>query len=328
VNKNHSKPGKSHVLEDDLTKKVVDNCFRFFAIIITVGVIATVIYLLQDILSENKRQNSDKFRDQRKSPNNINNQNYYGSRGGGYRGSSGGHYFSKGFASIYLANQAVGSRLTGSSRGGGGWGGFGRGGGGGCFEENSHVWTKNVTQTDAFAKKVSVKDLQEGSLVATSEPFITQKGKTQLKWTRATDVTVSDGIWNAHTFTFSNRLHLTVTSPHLMIIRKNGQAFFIRADTVQVGDIMFVDEKEVLVIDIKKHTINTKVSVETEQGTIQVNRVLVSGLCDYNPDTVDRIAKYHFILEKYIQDHFGKEYSNMCMDDVMWKDRYIINNGY
>ena len=39
--------------------------------------------------------------------------------------------------------------------------------GGGCFSEDAVVWTKNETQSNSYAKKVSVIDLIEGTLVGT-----------------------------------------------------------------------------------------------------------------------------------------------------------------
>ena len=47
------------------------------------------------------------------------------------------------------------------------YGGGSSGGGGGCFSEDAVVWTKNETQSNSYAKKVSVIDLIEGTLVGT-----------------------------------------------------------------------------------------------------------------------------------------------------------------
>ena len=75
-----------------------------------------------------------------------------------------------------------------------------------------------------------VKDLKEGDLVGTADRNVQTNRKYKFMWTRATDVTVStDSEWKAHTFQFSSGRHyLTVTSPHLMIIWKNGFSYFIR----------------------------------------------------------------------------------------------------
>ena len=236
--KDHSSITESQDKKDK--EREPTNCYRFGAIVFTVGIVAVVIYLLQDILSEKENRSKNKFTEKGNLQSNIDNRFNYGSRGGGYAAGLGGHYFARGFGAVYYANNRVGTRLRGSNslsgRGGGGWGGFGGRGGFGCFDENSLVWTKNVTQSDAFAKQIYVKNLHEGSLIATFEPSIIPKGKYKFMWTRATDVTVSKGIWTAHTFTFSNFRNLTVTSPHLMIVKKNEQSYFIRADMVQVGD--------------------------------------------------------------------------------------------
>ena len=96
---------------------------------------------------------------------------------------------------------------------------------------------------------------------------------------------------------------------------------------VKIGDTMLVGNKEVNVTNIKNVKLSTKVSAETEDGTISVNDVFVSGLCDYNPEARNRIVKFRVMIDKYIQNHFGKEYHKMCLDDVSWKKRFMINNG-
>ena len=316
-------------------------CFRFWAVLLAVGIIALLVYLLTNTASGKEKsggqtgavydsQSRDKFKGNRNSY--TQSGYYHGSRGGG-PGVLAGYYFSKGLGAIYHGSRAGGTRLGGAGRGGWG-GGAGRGGGGGggggwgCFSENSLIWTKNETTPDTQAEQIKVKHLNEGSLVGTIYSPIKIKGSYEFTWTRATDVTVSRGNWTAHTFTFDNAGQLTVTSPHLMIIRKNDISYFIRADEVNIGDLMLVKGHDVPITKIKNHMIETKVSIETEDGTVKVNDVLVSGICEYNPEVVNRVMKRHVIIDRYIQDHFGKDYSNMCMDDIAWKKRYMVNNGY
>ena len=74
--------------------------------------------------------------------------------------------------------------------------------------------------------------------------------------------------------------------------------------------------------------IEQKVSVETEDGTIQANGVLVSGLCDHNPEVVGRMVKLENYVTDYKVNHFGEEYLEMCMDTMAWENAYRINNGY
>ena len=207
-------------------------------------------------------------------------------------------------------------RTTGSS------GGFGSG----CFADSTIIWTKNETQSDAYAKEVMVKDLKEGSLVGTLDLSLLRDGKNKFMWTRATDVTLSRGNWRAHSFVFSNGHHLTVTSPHLMIIWKNGISYFVRADNVQVFDKMIVDEIETHITEIRNRIITTKVAIETEDGTVQANRVLASGICEDNPELLSNIVQYDSVIKSYKSSHFGEEYYDMCMDNVAWKNAYRINN--
>ena len=238
-----------------------------------------------------------------------------GDVGGSYYGvgSSGGTY--------YRGGTSGGSYYGGSRLGG-------RGGGrGGCFSETSLVWTKNESQSDNFAQLVKVTNIAEGNLVGTLDISTKDDYKYEFSWTRATDVTIQEGDWKAHTFVFDNRNKLTVTSPHLMIIKRNGMMYFLRADNIQIGDEMIVNKEAVQILDIKVQRIKKKVAVETEDGTIQVNGVFASGLCDYNPDVVNRIVKFETYIKKYKSNHFGYEYRYKCMEREAWKKNYLINNA-
>lgn len=216
-----------------------------------------------------------------------------------------------------------GGAYYGGSRGGGGWGGGGRGG---CFSEFTSVWTKNETQSDKYAELVMLRNLKEGDLVGTLDLSLSDDQEYKFTWTRATDVTVSSGKWRGHTFVFGNGHNVIVTSPHLMVVRRKGELYFLRADNVQIGDEMIVKKSFAQIIAIRIHMIYKKVAVETEDGTIQANGVLASGLCDQNPDVVNRIVKYDTHIKNYISNHFGNEYQYKCMDKVAWRKNYLINN--
>ena len=198
----------------------------------------------------------------------------------------------------------------------------------GCFSKDSVVWTKNETQSNAYAQKVTVDEVIEGSLVRNLDLTLKQKGEYKFSWTRVTDVTVSDGSWSAHSFAFSDGSHITVTSPHLMVTTKDGAFYFVRAENVQIGDVMILNGRETKVEVMKNLIIEGKVAIETEDATIQANDVLVSGLCDYNPDEMVRTTKFEIYVAKYTLNHFGKDYSEMCMDTVAWENVFRINNGF
>ena len=217
----------------------------------------------------------------------------------------------------------------GGGRGKGGKGGKGGGGGkgGSCFEDKTMVWTKNETESDQSARQMMVKDIREGSLVGTIDIDMHLNKGFAFSWTRATDVTILDGSWKAHSFTFPSGHNLTVTSPHLMIIWKDDAPYFVRADQVQIGDEMKVGFKVTKVSQIENHVISTKVAVETEEGTLQVNGILASGLCDDNPELMKRIMKVQPMVKNYKSCHFGEEYDAMCMDSDAWRNAYLVNNG-
>ena len=229
---------------------------------------------------------------------------------------------------IVLVINESGGGGGGGYYGGGGGGYRSRGGGWGCFSESTIVWTKNETESDTMAKEITINNLREGNLVGTLEPSFHQNIKYKFMWTRATDVTISDGNWTARTFEFSNGHHLTATSTHLMITLKDGQSYLTRADSVDIGDDMIVDGRVTKVTNINDHLLQRKVAIETEDGTIQVNGVLASGLCDNNPNVVNRIVKYDSFIDDYKSRHFGEEYKNLCMDRKAWKYAYMINNGF
>ena len=195
-----------------------------------------------------------------------------------------------------------------------------------CFSSNTIVWTKNESLPDEFANQVMVKDVTEGNLVGTLDISWQPNENQKFMWTRATDVTVYDGKWMAHTFIFGNGYHVTVTSPHLMIIKNNGEFYFLRADDIRIGDEMVVDGTEAKVKKIQNSWINSKVAIETEEGTIQANGVLTSGLCDENPDLVDRMMWSESLVADYKTNHFGEGFNDMCMDTLSWKKAHEINN--
>lgn len=207
----------------------------------------------------------------------------------------------------------------GGSRGGGGWG---------CFDATMTVLAKNESQPDALAKQIMIKDLEEGDLVATSSLETSKDIVQELVWTRATDVDIFWGSWNAHLFEFEDGMQIKVTSPHLMILWRHGASYFVRADAVQVGDVMKVYGNLKPVIKVKNFVIKSKVAVETEDGTIQANQILASGLCDDNPQAFERVVEARKMLNEYKLSHFGEDYSHMCMDTVAWKDSYLMNNGF
>ena len=176
----------------------------------------------------------------------------------------------------------------GGGRGGGSGGGGGGSGGGGCFDPATIVWAKNETESDQCAKEVMVKDLVEGDLVDTLDLNIPKNVPYTSTWTRVIDVTLSTGNWNSHSFVLYSGHQLTVTSPHWMIIWRDGMSYFVRADQVQVGDEMKVDESITQVTRIRNHLIQIKVGIETEDGTIKANGVLASGLCDNNSEMFEK----------------------------------------
>ena len=198
-----------------------------------------------------------------------------------------------------------------------------------CFDENTVVWSKNETQSDENAKQVLIGNLQEGDLVRTLSLKNSADEPRMFTWTRATDVTVyKGGNYIAHTFLFENDHQLTVTSPHIMIVWKDGKPYFIRADQVKPGDEMIVDEHLNQIKSIVNKVVDKKVNDETEDGTIEANGVLTSGFCDHNPGLVNMVAKAEETIETYKISHFGSSYNSICMDVTAWRSAYMANNRF
>ena len=223
-----------------------------------------------------------------------------------------------------------GGTYYGGSRPGGGRGssGGGRGSSGGCFSADTMVWTKNESTPDTFATEVMVKDVIEGHLVGTLDTSVQNSGHYKFMWTRATDVTIYHGIFKAHNLSFSSGHHITVTSPHLMMVLKDGKFYFLRADNVKIGDKMMVNGIESKLTNIETFKTNLKVAIETEDATIETNGVLVSGLCEDNPDVVDRMVVSNALVTDYKRSHFGESSIEICMAYKTWKKAYILNNKY
>ena len=197
-----------------------------------------------------------------------------------------------------------------------------------CFSADTMIWTKNESASDMFATEVMVKDVIEGHLVGTLDTSVQNAGQYKFMWTRATDVTTYHGIFKAHNFSFSSGHHITVTSPHLMMVLKDGKLYFVRADNVQIGDKMLVNGTQSKVTSIQTFKMNTKVAIETEDATIETNGILASGLCEDNPDVVDRIVVSNALVKDYKRSHFGDSSNEICMAYKTWKKAYNLNNKY
>ena len=91
---------------------------------------------------------------------------------------------------------------------------------------------------------------------------------------------------------------------------------------------MSVEETITRVTMVETKMVDSKVAIETEDGTIHVNGVLASGFCDDNPDAVDKMMKVDTMIEGYKSNHFGEVYKSMCMDTIAWKNNHMINNGF
>ena len=85
---------------------------------------------------------------------------------------------------------------------------------------------------------------------------------------------------------------------------------------------------EAKVTNIQTFKMNMKVAIETQDATIETNVVLVSGLCEDNPDVVGRMVVSNALVTDYKRSHFGESSIEICMAYKTWKKAYILNNKY
>ena len=91
---------------------------------------------------------------------------------------------------------------------------------------------------------------------------------------------------------------------------------------------MMVNGIEAKVTNIQTFKMNMKVAIETQDATIETNVVLVSGLCEDNPDVVGRMVVSNALVTDYNIIHFGESCNEMCMAYKSWKKAYNLNNKY
>ena len=131
------------------------------------------------------------------------------------------------------------------------------------------------------------------------------------------------------TLTYIMKYVKLIISPfQVTVVLKDGKFYFLRADNVEIGDKMMANGMEAKVISIQSFKMNMKVSIETEDATIETNGVLVTGLFEDNPDVVDRMVVSNALVTDYKRSHFGESSIEICMAYKTWKKAYVLNNKY
>jgi len=139
-----------------------------------------------------------------------------------------------------------------------------------CFDKKAKVKKRN-------GDIVNVIDLEVGDFIATSE-------NKQETFTMVTNVTTEHGSFAAHKFIMEDGKTITVTSPHLMLVHKDGELKPMVAKEVQLHDIMKIDDGKMLkIVEVENLVIATKVNVETQAGTLYADGIFVTGMCGELP---------------------------------------------
>jgi hypothetical protein len=139
-----------------------------------------------------------------------------------------------------------------------------------CFHKETKVKKRN-------GDIVGVIDLAVGDDIMTSE-------SNEDSFTMVTNVTVVHGSFDAHKFIMEDGKMITVTSPHLMLVHKDGELKPMVARDVQLHDIMSMEGgKMSKIVQVENLQIATKVMVETRAGTLYADGIFVTGMCGEVP---------------------------------------------
>ena len=139
-----------------------------------------------------------------------------------------------------------------------------------CFDKETNVKKRN-------GEIVRVSDLAVNDEIMTSE-------SNEDSFTAVTNVTVVHGSFDAHKFIMEDGKTITVTSPHLMLVHKDGELKPMVAKDVQLHDIMSMEGgKMSKIVEVENLQIATKVNVETRAGTLFANGIFVTGMCGEMP---------------------------------------------
>lgn len=119
-----------------------------------------------------------------------------------------------------------------------------------------------------------------------------------------TNATKIVGNFAAHKITFNNGNHITVTSPHLMIIKSDKESMKLVAarDVKPLDEMAFNDRSYHQIEKTEDVVLPIKVNIETSTGLLFANGLLTSGMCENTPD-LDMNAKD--VLRDYMVSHFN-----------------------
>lgn len=198
----------------------------------------------------------------------------------------------------------------------------------GCFDENSFVDVIYPFRTSQ-PKRVRVGTLKKGDKVKTYKLSRSLMNEKSI-FTVAPEVTTvkrvdifNVGNWKARTIKFPPRYEIppiTVTSNHKFPVKRGENVRIVRAGKIRMEDKLFSmgkpDEKGgkhllgkhlIPIANIENHIIRKKISVETMEGTIEMNHILA---CAYPAweRTGKQIIIFLHIIPQTVQGLFFKDF--------------------
>ena len=146
-----------------------------------------------------------------------------------------------------------------------------------CFDEDTQVIKDD-------GKSVAVKDITEGDRILATKDASNPHDKF---YDEVINATLVHGSFVAHKLVFSNGKSITVTSPHLMMILKDGIMQMVAAKDVQVHDIMCFDSGLFSAVTETLETLlPRKMNIATKSGLFFANDLLTTGMCENIPETL------------------------------------------
>ena len=164
-----------------------------------------------------------------------------------------------------------------------------------CFEEDTLVIKRDGTNAKVGDLGVGDEILSKAELDGQFSADI---------FATVTNATKIAGSFPAHKIMFSNDNHITVTSPHLMIIKSDKESMKLVAarDVKPLDEMVFSDGSFYQIEKIEDVVLPIKVNIETSTGLLFANGFLTSGMCENTPD-LDNNAKD--VLRDYMVSHLN-----------------------
>ena len=135
-----------------------------------------------------------------------------------------------------------------------------------CFSKTAKFYLPNNLTLTASEIKIG-------------DSLLTLNEEGSFKFSKVIFKKKSSGKFNFVSIILKNGKSIKVTDEHGIIFLKNKKKYLKSADQVNIGDIIITTQGNSIVEKIEKFTDNDKFTIETEEGSVFSNEILVSTLC-------------------------------------------------